>query len=79
MYSASFWAGVIVSVNSKMLMHAQYNSDGISVPDKLESLRLKWIVMIIGLFSCVALTLKFQSVTLAVEEIIPELCTSEHF
>ena len=55
-----------------MLMHAQYNSDGISVPDKLESLRLKWTVMIIGLDSCVALNLKFQSVTLAVEEIIPE-------
>lgn len=62
-----------------MLMHAQYNSDGISVPDKLKSLRLKRIVMIIGLVCCVALTLKFQSVTFAVEEIIPELCTNEHF
>lgn len=62
-----------------MLMHAQYNNDGVSVPGKLELLRLKLIVMIIGLVSCVALNLKFQSVTLAVEEIIPELCTSEHF
>lgn len=60
-------------------MHAQYNNDGLSVPDKLENLRLKWIVMIIGLVSCVVLNLKFQSVTLAVEEIILELCTSDHF
>lgn len=57
-------------------MHAHYKIDGTSVP---EGLRLKWIVMITSLVSCVVVNLKFQSVTLAVEEIIPELCTSAHF